>query len=544
MNKTITLIPLDKLKISKRNTRPRPKPSDPDIRALAISISEIGLLDPLIVRSIGDFDEYELVAGARRLTALKYLKRDTAPCQLLELNDAEFMRRLIANNMMRKDASPILEASGMKDIYMSLPEEMTEKDKWDRIAGTFGQTRSWVRGRAQLVHLDPLFTKAMTADETPGQQKIAGYLRSLPIDTLSVIARQDGKVQRIFFESLESSRYNSATWPHSREDMEEDLEGDPKQMLVHQMPWDLTDDVLLPAAGACMSCPKRCSQDPDLFGFADEVTDKEDRCVDPKCFGQKHHAHAILLVGVAKAKNPSLKCQGHRGATLLGLPEDSTWHNNQAKKKDPGSFGIITNVNVNNEEDPPTLFIQGKRLKIEYVVSRKAKDVKKEALKDTTPKEAEKVKKGERVERLTGRRNKALLELVQRELEKIRSKGASDLSLSSDDAVCLIAEFGYDKRDQHTYADSYTNWTGHGGAVKSKDQTTTSIHQWALRAAESRLDAKTGDQANEMVKKLPEILAYWNIDVTPMIEAACEAVKAPAIMGTIKPLSHIWTPKK
>ncbi len=72
--KNLILVPLSQLlpRRSKRNARTTPRLSIPE---LAASISRIGLLQNLIVILAADGEQYEVVAGDRRLTALKLLAK-------------------------------------------------------------------------------------------------------------------------------------------------------------------------------------------------------------------------------------------------------------------------------------------------------------------------------------------------------------------------------------------------------------------------------------------------------------------------------------
>lgn len=108
--KNLILVPLPQLlpRRSKRNARKTPRLSIPE---LAASIARIGLLQNLVVILSADGEQYEVVAGDRRLTALKLLakkKRIAAdfevPCLLVP--DASARTVSLAENLLREQMHP------------------------------------------------------------------------------------------------------------------------------------------------------------------------------------------------------------------------------------------------------------------------------------------------------------------------------------------------------------------------------------------------------------------------------------------------------
>ena len=71
-SQNMLLVPLSQLRPSKRNVRKTPRMSIPE---LAASIQRVGLLQNLIIIAAADGEHYEVVAGGRRLAALKLLAK-------------------------------------------------------------------------------------------------------------------------------------------------------------------------------------------------------------------------------------------------------------------------------------------------------------------------------------------------------------------------------------------------------------------------------------------------------------------------------------
>jgi ParB/RepB/Spo0J family partition protein len=87
-------IPLSTIRVGKRHRKDLG-----DIRSLARSIQEIGLLHPIVIRPDG-----KLIAGERRLQALKLLGRTKVPVTVLDL--AKVIRGEVAENVLRQDFRP------------------------------------------------------------------------------------------------------------------------------------------------------------------------------------------------------------------------------------------------------------------------------------------------------------------------------------------------------------------------------------------------------------------------------------------------------
>ena len=99
-----------------------PNPNQPreefDLEAindLAASIEAVGLLQPVVVRSDGD--RYVLVAGERRLRAMKQLGRPEVPAVIRSETDAATnLTEALVENLQREDLSPLEEAAAYQEL--------------------------------------------------------------------------------------------------------------------------------------------------------------------------------------------------------------------------------------------------------------------------------------------------------------------------------------------------------------------------------------------------------------------------------------------
>jgi len=150
--KNLILVPLSQLlpRRSKRNVRTTPRQSIPE---LAASIARVGLLQNLIVILSADGEQYEVVAGDRRLTALKLLakkKRIAAdyevPCLLVA--DASARTVSLAENVQREAMHPA-------DQFAAFAALVKEGRPIEDIAADFGVSPLVVQRRLKLANVSP-----------------------------------------------------------------------------------------------------------------------------------------------------------------------------------------------------------------------------------------------------------------------------------------------------------------------------------------------------------------------------------------------------
>lgn len=100
--------------ISVNSAQPRESFDELALRSLAESIRENGLLQPLTVRKAGK--GYELIAGERRLRALKLLERKTAPCIVADVNEQKSAVLAIIENIQRENLNVFEEARAIQTL--------------------------------------------------------------------------------------------------------------------------------------------------------------------------------------------------------------------------------------------------------------------------------------------------------------------------------------------------------------------------------------------------------------------------------------------
>jgi len=113
--------------------QPRVEFDEAEIRTLAESIREHGLLQPLVVRRADD--RFELVSGERRLRAAMLAGWEKVPVQLRDADDRQMAEWAIVENVQRKDLNPLEKAASFQrylEQYGCTQEELASRVKIDR----------------------------------------------------------------------------------------------------------------------------------------------------------------------------------------------------------------------------------------------------------------------------------------------------------------------------------------------------------------------------------------------------------------------------
>ena len=132
--------------------QPRRHFDEESLAALADSIRENGLLQPILVRRDPEQpDTFEIVAGERRWRAAQIAQLHEVPIVIRELSDAETLQLAIIENVQREDLSVLEEAEG----YRQLMEEFSYTQ--DALANVIGKSRSHIANTLRLLKLpEPL----------------------------------------------------------------------------------------------------------------------------------------------------------------------------------------------------------------------------------------------------------------------------------------------------------------------------------------------------------------------------------------------------
>lgn len=174
-------------KISTNPRQPRQVFDEDDLAELVDSIKEVGLLQPIVVRPLGD--AYELVMGERRLRATKAAGKEVIPAIVRETADHDLLRDALLENLHRVQLNPLEEAAAyqqMLDDFGCTQEELATRIK---------RSRPQISNTIRLLRLPAPVQRRVAAGVLS-----AGHARALLMVTDPV--EQERLAQRIVAEGL------------------------------------------------------------------------------------------------------------------------------------------------------------------------------------------------------------------------------------------------------------------------------------------------------------------------------------------------------
>jgi ParB family transcriptional regulator, chromosome partitioning protein len=144
---------------------------DPDeLSSLSASIRAHGVLQPLVVRAVGD--HFQLIAGERRFRAAKAAGLPAVPVRIVDFNDQQVLEAALVENIQRADLNPIEKAQGFKEHLdrFGLTHE--------QLATRLGLARTTITNLVNLLELPPEIQDAVRTQQlSTGHAKL---LKGIP----------------------------------------------------------------------------------------------------------------------------------------------------------------------------------------------------------------------------------------------------------------------------------------------------------------------------------------------------------------------------
>ena len=159
-------------KVEPNPDQPRRDFDEEELQALADSITEHGIIQPLTVREMGS-GYYQIIAGERRWRAARLANLPEVPAVIMEADDKKAMELALIENLQRQDLNPVEEALG----YQSLIQDygMTQDDAAKRV----GKSRPAVANALRLLTLSPeVLDKVRSGSLTPGHARAVLTLKT------------------------------------------------------------------------------------------------------------------------------------------------------------------------------------------------------------------------------------------------------------------------------------------------------------------------------------------------------------------------------
>lgn len=145
MNNVVHDLSIDKLRPSQY--QPRTHFDEKAILELSESIATHGLLEPLLVKKVGD-DIYEIICGERRFRAAKEAKLESVPCLIRDVSDDKGYAIALIENLQREDLNPVEMAIAIDQMMQEC--NMTQDD----VAKNIGKSRSTVANLLRVLKLE------------------------------------------------------------------------------------------------------------------------------------------------------------------------------------------------------------------------------------------------------------------------------------------------------------------------------------------------------------------------------------------------------
>jgi len=160
------LVQLNVYEIDDNPFQPRREFNEPEIASLAESLKEHDMLQPILVRKVGD--RFQLISGERRLRAAIQAGWESVPAQIREANDRLVAELAIVENLQRKDLNPIEKALSFRryiDEHGCRQDDLAQRLKIDR---------STIANLMRLLELPPSIIDSVRKGELS-----AGHARTL-----------------------------------------------------------------------------------------------------------------------------------------------------------------------------------------------------------------------------------------------------------------------------------------------------------------------------------------------------------------------------
>jgi len=155
---SIGLVSINVSQITPNKNQPRKKFNSKEIDELSTSIKSQGLLQPIIVRSVGE-DSYEIIAGERRWRAAQNAGLHQIDCLIKRLDDDRLLETALIENIQREDLNVIEEARAYKLI---LDAKKITNEELSKISG---KSASHVSNLLRLLDLDPEIQEMVMAGD-------------------------------------------------------------------------------------------------------------------------------------------------------------------------------------------------------------------------------------------------------------------------------------------------------------------------------------------------------------------------------------------
>lgn len=152
----LSLVEVPPSAVTPNPRQPRGAFDEQELEGLADSIRDMGLLQPIVVRPLGD-ERYELIAGERRLRASKLAGLTSIPALVRRTDDTDLLKEALVENIHRVQLNPLEEAAAYQQLLEDF--DVTQEE----LATRLGKSRPTISNMLRLLTLPPTVQRKVAA---------------------------------------------------------------------------------------------------------------------------------------------------------------------------------------------------------------------------------------------------------------------------------------------------------------------------------------------------------------------------------------------
>lgn len=271
---------------------PRKEFDQDSIDQLAESIKQVGILQPIIARLNTNVKKkqipiYEVICGARRLSAAAIAELEEVPVIVRELTDEEAFDLMITENLQRKDVSPLEEAIAYQSLISKGTYDVSS------LSIRFGKSESYIRHRVKLNDLISEFKDLL-------KKEVINLSAAIEIAKLN----QDNQIDLYNEKYIDKDRFTYWQAPSLKE-LKRYIDNN-YMLNLSEAPFSLEDSTLGPF-GSCIGCQFNTASETLLFPDSPE----HGKCINITCFKEKKNRHIEREIQRVQDEEPDI---------IIGMP--------------------------------------------------------------------------------------------------------------------------------------------------------------------------------------------------------------------------------
>jgi len=179
---SMKMIPIEKIRVSDLNIRAEDVFGDEEDQELVENIGSMGILQPIIVRPVGDM--YEVDVGRRRFLSARQIGLKEVPCIVREASEEETMDASLSENVFRKNADPVTLGRALKIRLEKGGMSLSEYSR--RIGKPKSTLNEWLR----MNDLSPTMQNEVKSGNIPWMYALKVARMKLPTEEENILAEE------------------------------------------------------------------------------------------------------------------------------------------------------------------------------------------------------------------------------------------------------------------------------------------------------------------------------------------------------------------